>query len=598
MGAPIGRLHGGNMSQHPQTDRATVRIFWQIGLRYKRLLLLSLLFPLGILLLNVLAPLFIGKALGALVLPAGEPKHYLILFAACAIAGVIANRIGHPAMNKHLAFVMRDLQSLALTTMLKRSVGFHNNNIGGKLVSDAIDYPAACSQLHMAVIGTLVPLGVTLVFGSAVIFLESWILGLYMALVVATVIGLGVYDSRRMKPRRQIRLQATKNVTAHLADTITNIQTTKTFGREAYELQRHEKLGDRLTDIRISDWSLMSLRGNNRIALLVVLQLIFTVIAITLVQNNPALLGVGIFAFTFTITLSNRLFEVNLLIRNIEDALLDASPMTKAILETPEIQDQPNAKKLQAAKGEVALQHVTFAYADAQQHDTVFKDLNLTIVPGEKIGLVGPSGGGKSTLTRLLLRFEDINSGSIAVDGQNIANVTQKSLREAISYVPQEPLLFHRSIAENIAYGQPDANKTAIKKAATLAHAHDFIEKLASGYETVVGERGVKLSGGQRQRVAIARAILKDAPILILDEATSALDSESEVLIQDALWKLMEGRTAIVIAHRLSTIQKMDRIIVLENGQITEEGTHKQLLAKKGTYAKLWSHQSGGFIEE
>jgi ATP-binding cassette subfamily B protein len=197
-----------------------------------------------------------------------------------------------------------------------------------------------------------------------------------------------------------------------------------------------------------------------------------------------------------------------------------------------------------------------------------------------------------------LLRFDDIDSGAITVDGQNIAEVTQDSLRQAISYVPQEPLLFHRSVSENIAYGQPDASKAAIAKAATSAHAADFIEKLADGYDTVVGERGVKLSGGQRQRVAIARAILKNAPILVLDEATSALDSESEVLIQDALWKLMEGRTAIVIAHRLSTIQKMDRIIVLEDGQITEEGTHKQLLKQKGTYAKLWAHQSGGFLEE
>jgi ATP-binding cassette, subfamily B, bacterial len=222
----------------------------------------------------------------------------------------------------------------------------------------------------------------------------------------------------------------------------------------------------------------------------------------------------------------------------------------------------------------------------------------LAIKPGEKIGLVGPSGGGKSTLTRLLLRFEDITSGTIAIDGQNVAGVTQQSLRRAISYVPQEPLLFHRTIADNIRYGLDDASIEDIQRAATLAYADDFIGELPEGYDTIVGERGVKLSGGQRQRIAIARAILKDAPILVLDEATSALDSESEVYIQRALWKLMENRTTIVVAHRLSTIQKMDRIIVLEDGAITEQGTHAELIKRKGTYSKLWNHQSGGFIEE
>ena len=192
----------------------------------------------------------------------------------------------------------------------------------------------------------------------------------------------------------------------------------------------------------------------------------------------------------------------------------------------------------------------------------------------------------------------DIQEGVITIDEQDIAKVTQSSLRKAISYVPQEPMLFHRTLSENIRYGKLNATDAEVERAAKLAHAHEFIKDLPQGYETLVGERGVKLSGGQRQRVAIARAILKDAPILVLDEATSALDSESEKLIQDALGKLMKNRTSIVIAHRLSTIQKMDRIIVLDKGKITEEGSHKELLLKNGTYAKLWAHQSGGFIEE
>ena len=201
-------------------------------------------------------------------------------------------------------------------------------------------------------------------------------------------------------------------------------------------------------------------------------------------------------------------------------------------------------------------------------------------------------------MVRLLLRFSDVDQGSILIDGQDIARITQDDLHAHIAYVPQEPLLFHRSIAENIAYGLQDADMDAIRRAAKQAHAAEFIDTLPNGYDTLVGERGVKLSGGQRQRIAIARAMLKNAPILLLDEATSALDSESEVLIQKALWKLMEGRTAIVIAHRLSTIQKMDRIIVLDNGSIVEEGSHKALIKHGGTYAKLWAHQSGGFIDD
>jgi ATP-binding cassette subfamily B protein len=309
------------------------------------------------------------------------------------------------------------------------------------------------------------------------------------------------------------------------------------------------------------------------------MQVLFVIVVLKLVQDDPRLLGIGIFAFSFTITLSNRLFDINNMIRSIEDGLLLASPMTEILLEDIEITDKPGAKPLKVRDGAIDFNNVTFDYHDESTKQTVFEQLDLHIVPGEKIGLVGPSGGGKSTLTRLLLRFEDINEGVISIDGQDIAAVTQASLRQNISYVPQEPLLFHRSVRENIAYGNADISLKKIEAAAKLAHAHEFIVKLKDGYDTVVGERGVKLSGGQRQRIAIARAILKDAPLLILDEATSALDSESEVLIQDALWKLMQDRTAIVIAHRLSTIQKMDRILVLEDGRIVpRKARMRQLL--------------------
>jgi ATP-binding cassette subfamily B protein len=245
---------------------------------------------------------------------------------------------------------------------------------------------------------------------------------------------------------------------------------------------------------------------------------------------------------------------------------------------------------------EVEFKNITFQHKDAKK--PIFKDFSLKVKSGERVGLVGISGSGKTTITKLLLRFADVSEGEILVSGMDVKNVTQKSLRENIAYVPQETALFHRSIAENIAYGKPNATVDEIKRAAKLANADEIIKDMPDGYDTLVGERGVKLSGGQRQRVAIARAILKDAPILVLDEATSALDSESEALIQDALNKLMQNRTSIVVAHRLSTVANLDRIVVLSNGKIVEEGTHRQLLLRDGPYKKLWSRQSGAFLEK
>ncbi len=300
---------------------------------------------------------------------------------------------------------------------------------------------------------------------------------------------------------------------------------------------------------------------------------------------------------SYTANIVTQLFGFsNQTLRNYNRAIGDAAEIVEIMALEPEVKDPKEPKKARMLRGEIRFNDVTFTHNEADS--SIFEKLNLKIKPGEKVGLIGHSGSGKSSLTRILLRFSDVDSGSITIDGQDISSVKQADLRAAISYVPQEPLLFHRSIGENIAYGRPEADPREIKAVARQANAHEFIETLPKGYNTTVGERGVKLSGGQRQRVAIARAMLKNAPILVLDEATSALDSESEALIQDALWKLMEGRTAIVIAHRLSTIQKMDRIIVLQNGKIVEEGGHKDLLYKSGVYARMWQRQSGGFLED
>lgn len=265
-----------------------------------------------------------------------------------------------------------------------------------------------------------------------------------------------------------------------------------------------------------------------------------------------------------------------------------------AILVPHEIVDREDARTLVPRGGGIAWKDVTFKYGE----QSVFDGFGLNILPGQRVGLVGHSGAGKSTFVSLLLRQHELDGGAIEIDGQDIAHVTQDSLRSSITIVPQEPLLFHRSIHENIAYGKVDATDDEVERVAKMAQAHDFIASLPEGYQALVGERGVKLSGGQRQRIAIARAMLKDAPILILDEATSALDSESEVAIQKALRVLMEGKTVVAIAHRLSTLREMDRIIVLDKGKIIEDGSHEELLEKKGLYASLWQHQAGGFLQE
>jgi len=422
---------------------------------------------------------------------------------------------------------------------------------------------------------------------------------LYVAiLMVATVFYIlgTVFFSRQVREANADEATAQSRQTGTLADSITNVFAVKTFSAAEAERQRFWEVSTRVRQAGRRSLYATIVRENFASIITQTIGIVALFIAVIGIGVLKADIATVFLIVAYTSSLGSRLWEFQGVLRQYNRAFGDASDMVKILQLGPDTKDPKHPEHSHISRGKIVFKNMTFTHGEAS--DPLFEKLNLRIEPGEKIGLVGHSGSGKTTLTKLLLRFSDIDSGSIEIDGQNITAITQDDLRRAISYVPQEPLLFHRSLRENIAYGKPDATPEEIARATELAHAAEFIDKLPHRYETLVGERGVKLSGGQRQPIAIARAMLKTAPILVLDEATSALDSESERLIQDALWHLMEGRTAIVIAHRLSTIQRMDRIVVLQNGQIAEQGSHTQLLALGGEYAKLWTHQSGGFIEE
>jgi ATP-binding cassette subfamily B protein len=489
----------------------------------------------------------------------------------------------------------RNLASKVLKHLMGHSLNFHANRFGGSIISQTTKLLSAFERFWDTIIWDLLPIVASITAAVTILSFIYWQYALFL-LIVSIIFGFSVlFGSRFLRIRNERETEAWNKMTGFVADVVTNISTVKAFGASSHEHASMQK--------RTAEWgdrSFDSMRGlvsvstiwSSLIMIIYVCALGFAAVA---GEHHSIKVGAVYLMLTYTLGVGRNLWSLNHVMRQYNSVMGDASAMTKELKLEYDIKDK-TANTLKAAKGKISFNDVTFAH-DGGAGEGIFNNLTLTIKPGERIGLVGHSGSGKTTLTRLLLRFSDIDGGSISIDDQDIAEVTQQSLHQSIAYVAQEPLLFHRTLAENIAYGKPDATREQIIRAAKQAHAWEFIQKLPEGLETMVGERGIKLSGGQRQRVAIARALLKDAPILVLDEATSALDSESEKLIQESLDTLMQKRTSIVIAHRLSTIAQLDRIIVLEHGKIAEDGSHQELIAKKGIYASLWKHQSGGFIE-
>ncbi len=493
--------------------------------------------------------------------------------------------------------VRQDISEHVFRHMMRQSLDFHANNFSGSLVSQTNKLINGYIRIQDSTIYQVYPMLWGFVWATLILAPKAPLYSVFLVVLIVLFMAVSMLLARGIFAHLSRAAAAESKETGQLADAITNIGVIKSFARQSYEVDRFHKATDTtrryVRQFARAHQRQMNIMGvMNRIIIGGAL-----VVALVSVVSHGANVGTAFLIFSYTATIAEQLFEFgNATLRSYNRALSDAQEMAVKLTQKSSVEDPRVPEPLTIRTGAIQFRDVTFIHSGAD--DALFEKFSLSIEPGEKIGLVGHSGSGKTTFTRLLLRFSDIQDGAITIDGQDVSHITQEDLHSVIAYVPQEPLLFHRSIRENIAYGNLGADDAAVKRAAKHAHAHDFIRTLPVRYDTLVGERGVKLSGGQRQRIAIARAMLKDAPVLVLDEATSALDSESEVLIQDALWKLMEGRTAIVIAHRLSTIQKMDRIVVLENGKIVEEGPHKTLLAKKGTYAKLWAHQSGGFIDE
>ena len=581
---------------------------WHYRIYPRYLAGLLLLVPSAVLLNGIFPQLVLANVIGRISQHNYVPHQVwqsfgpqLLLYIGLLVGGMLAWRAVDFFAWRLEGRVTKDIAEGVLDYMLRQSTDFHANNFSGSLVSNANKLHSSYIRLTDTSLFQVYPMLIGIISAAIILFTRA---PLYVVLLLLFSVFFIAASFQISKPVRKFGAETAANEsreTGFLADAITNVVAIKSFARGEYERQRFAKA------TAATNKSLMKLAGASQRQMnsLGTISRLMSGASLLLAVIGVLVFGINIatvfLIFTYTSTIADQLFNFgNQSLRNYNRSIGDTYEFIQTLNQEPDVSDPPRPEKPRFKDGSVSFRHVIFDHdnKDSGKGMTLFRDFNLDIEPGEKIGLVGHSGGGKTTLTKLILRFMDIDGGEILIDGQNIARLRQDDLRRAITYVPQEPLLFHRTLAENISYGKPEANEKAIIKAAKLAHAHEFIDELPDKYGTLVGERGIKLSGGQRQRIAIARAMLKDAPILVLDEATSALDSESEKLIQDALWKLMEGRTAIVIAHRLSTIQKMDRIVVLEDGEIAEQGTHKELLTNKSIYARLWAHQSGGFLED
>ncbi|MDD4803907.1 MAG: ABC transporter ATP-binding protein [Candidatus Pacebacteria bacterium] len=520
----------------------------------------------------------------------------IFLIAGLNFLNWLFNRTSYFIFNHIEANAMAKIKQNSFNYLIKHSHNFFTNSFTGGLVQKINRQARAFERLFDTIIFNVISLIITIVGAIIITFLTSKILSLIILCWVVIYFSLS-FIFYRWKMKLDLEVSSNDSITtALLSDNISNNQTISLFNGYNREINSYFEATKKQSKAMLKAWDIGGIYDAVQLLGVYIAEVVIFYYAIKYWEVDKLTVGGIVMVQIYIISLSKQIWAVNMILRNVFESLADSKEMTEIMLTPHEIQNSNSATDLKISKGEIEFKNVIFNFNETR---TVLDNINCRIMPGEKIALVGPSGAGKTTFVRLILRLYNLTGGQILIDGQNVDQVTQESLRENISLVPQDPILFHRTLKDNIRYGKPEATDEEVVNASKLAHCADFIDVLPNKYDTLVGERGIKLSGGERQRIAIARAILKNAPILILDEATSSLDSHSEALIQKALDNLMKGRTTIAIAHRLSTIRKMDRIIVMKDGKIIEEGTHDELSNKdSGLYKDLWELQAGGFVQE
>lgn len=577
-------------------------VFWVHMKRHPRSVFLGVFLTGITFVIDVFVPLYYKKiidAAAAAPMPTPELVNFLtgllVMTIGILVVRQLLRRSGSVMASYFQPVIMNELAQSAYSYLMDHSYRFFINNFTGSLVRRINRLVRAFEDFADRLIFDLIPLAVSLTAISVVLYLRDPALGYIFSGWVVLYIAVQIFIARWTLKFNAAVAEKDSEATGVLSDAVSNDVTIKTFAGEDHERSLFKKVSDEQMRLRWKAWGISEAITTAQTVLMIAVEFALFYVAIRLWGEGVLTVGDFVLIQAYLLVAIDRLWNLGGALRKLFESFADATEMVDIMKEPHEIVDAPGAKRLVVSGAAIDFKAVRFGFGEGRP---VLDDMDLSIASHEKVALVGPSGAGKTTITKLILRFYDVTKGGIFIDGQDISKVTQRSLREAIAFVPQEPVLFHRTLMENIRYGRRDATDAEVIEAAKKAHCDEFIARTPQGFNTFVGERGIKLSGGERQRIAIARAILKNAPILVLDEATSSLDSESESLIQDAFDKLMEGKTVIAIAHRLSTIMKMDRIIVIEQGKVVTSGTHADLVAHEGgLYKKLWEIQAGGFIE-
>lgn len=516
-----------------------------------------------------------------------------MLYVLLGLASGLIFRINDWMIIKTFPPMKKDISKDMFDYVEKHSYSYFQHNFSGSTANKINDMTTTAINILNNSIDVFMSRFMSLIIGAITMYLVNPVFAYLLVGWSFLFMFFSSLFTRKSQDFAETYAEARSGVVGKIVDSLSNILTVKLFAREKFESDYLNKyLSKAVEKDKQLQWYLLYIKTGQAIAIAF---LIAGMLWLLIRERSLGNVTVGDFALilTLTMTLIDEIYFVAKELVNFSEEFGRAKQALSIIVTKHDLVDKPEATQLKVPRGEIIFDNVTFKYRDGQP---IFKDKSLMIHPGEKVGLVGFSGSGKSTFVNLILRFFEVTSGQILIDGQDIKNVTQESLRNQIALIPQDPVLFHRPLIENIRYGRLEATDEEVIEAARKANCSAFIEKMKDGYRSMVGERGVKLSGGQRQRIAIARAILKDAPILILDEATSALDSVTENEIQESLNQLMQGRTTIVVAHRLSTLFNMDRILVFHEGEIIEEGSHAELIELDGYYGYLWNMQAGGFL--